>query len=706
MTRLLVDLLGSKARVIAAVVLIQMGFLFLLPDDSQASTPERAQSRLEQAVEDGVQVYPRAFFSRFNPQTARDMIDRLPGFTLDLGDDDLRGFGKTAGNVLIDGERPSSKVGGIEDALKRIPSARVERIEVIRGSAGASEASGQAVVADVIRTKGRQAGTLGFTLERAGDGSVYPSVELTYARRFGGWDVSTKVNAFLELYPLEGPRISRDADGTLSRSQLEDRKSRLEEAFISSEARRGLGGGVLTLTGRFGRSALLPDTERLGFDGRLPDDSPDERLFIDFDSVFVDAELGVDWSRQAGGDWMVKLLSLSFFRDLDLQQSVSTERPVGDLQSFSDFDALERKFETVFRATLSRGGERRFKPEFGGEIAYNRLDSALRLVTEEDGISSNISLPAANVLVEELRAEVFANLIWKAAERLRIETGLAAEASVITVSGDAENTQRFLFAKPFATLIYDARPGLQFRLGARRSVGQLDFSDFAASAEAEDDRFLGGNPELEPDKTTRLSFTTDMRSEQHGALNVELFHEWRADVLEQMVLPSGASGTANAGDARVWGATANASLPLEFFIPGGLIELEAEALESEFEDPITGRSRVLSDLTARKILAEFRQDLPERRISWGFSYQDAEERSFFYTDEESFNRDGGVWSLFVETTGFAGLRTTLSLRNIGKRNFYRERVFYHPDRSGSLRGSEVISRDRDMFISLTASAQF
>lgn len=697
---------GSRTCIIAAFALIQTAILLLSSANSQASATETTRSSVEPAIDDGVQVYPRAFFNRFNPQTARDMINRLPGFMLDLGDDDLRGFGKTAGNVLIDDERPSSKKGGIEDALNRIPAAQVERIEVIRGSAGASEASGQAVVANVIRTRGSQAGTWEFTLERAADGSIYPIGEITYARRFGGWDVSTKVNAFWERYPLEGPRMSRDADGILILSQIEDRKSLLEEAFISLEAKRGAGGGVLTLTGRFGRSALLPDTERLGFDGRLPDESPDERLFIDFDSIFIDGELGVDWSRPVGGDWAVKLLSLSSYRDIEQRQLVSTERPIGDLRSASDFDAFENKFETVFRATVGRGGERRFKPEFGGEVAYNRLDSALRLVTEENGISSSISLPAADVLVEETRADVFANIIWKAAESLTVETGLAAEVSKIAVSGDAENTQGFFFAKPFATLIYDARPSLQFRLGARRSVGQLDFSDFAASAEAEDDRFLGGNPELEPDKTTRLSLTTDLRSENNGALNVELFHEWRSDVLEQIVLPSGASGTANTDDARVWGVTANAALPLDFLIPGGLIEVGAEVSDSEFNDPITGQSRVLSDLTTPKILAEFRQDLPEQKFSWGFSYRAAEEHSFFFTNEESFNRDGDVWSFFVETTRFAGLRTNLSLRNIGERNFYRERVFYDPDRSGPQTGSEVISRDRGMFISLTVSGQF
>ncbi|MEM6545145.1 MAG: Plug domain-containing protein, partial [Pseudomonadota bacterium] len=77
---------------------------------------------------DSVKIYDRAFFDRFNPQTASDLIDRLPGFTLDAGAESLRGFGGAAGNVLIDGERPTSKSGGIEEALRRTPANQVERI--------------------------------------------------------------------------------------------------------------------------------------------------------------------------------------------------------------------------------------------------------------------------------------------------------------------------------------------------------------------------------------------------------------------------------------------------------------------------------------------------------------------------------------------------------------------------------------------------
>ncbi|MEO0365881.1 MAG: hypothetical protein AAF265_10345, partial [Pseudomonadota bacterium] len=65
-----------------------------------------SSSRADDAIptpsdSESIQRYERAFFARFNPQTALDLVERLPGFTLDQGNENLRGFGGAAGNVLI-----------------------------------------------------------------------------------------------------------------------------------------------------------------------------------------------------------------------------------------------------------------------------------------------------------------------------------------------------------------------------------------------------------------------------------------------------------------------------------------------------------------------------------------------------------------------------------------------------------------------------
>src|SRR6187551_432895 len=54
-------------------------------------------------------VYDAAFFAQYAPSNALEIARQVPGFTLDLGNLDTRGFAGAAGNVVINGARPSSK---------------------------------------------------------------------------------------------------------------------------------------------------------------------------------------------------------------------------------------------------------------------------------------------------------------------------------------------------------------------------------------------------------------------------------------------------------------------------------------------------------------------------------------------------------------------------------------------------------------------
>src|SRR5471032_2855328 len=98
----------------------------------------------------GISTYPASFFTDSRPATAYDMVSRLPGFSLDTGQS-ARGFAGTAGNVLIDGVRPTTKTDDLNSILNRIPAASVERIDVIRGSAPGIDMQGQSVVANIVR---------------------------------------------------------------------------------------------------------------------------------------------------------------------------------------------------------------------------------------------------------------------------------------------------------------------------------------------------------------------------------------------------------------------------------------------------------------------------------------------------------------------------------------------------------------------------
>lgn len=658
------------------------------------------------AAPTGTDVYPRGFFDRFFPQTALEMLQRVPGFALQRGAV-LRGFAGAAGNVLIDGERPTIKSGGLEDFLSRIPADAVDRIEVTRGAQRAGETAGQSIVANVIRKPQAVAGTWSAELERNIEGLIYPRAEISVAAPLGAWRTTTKLNAFWEQFVFtDFDRKRFDAGGNLLLFDRETLPSTLGEAFLATEGKRTWLGGTLTLNGRFGYSKFYQETGRDGFIARQPDaGTPDRRTDIRLDSEFVEGEVSADWAGNISPRWTLKLLMLGTLRDGSEASLNRVEEPVGGAPQLLRFAAARQPLELLTRATLGQlvGA---FRPEFGLELAYNRLRSRIALESEDARGVRPIPLPASDVVATEWRGEAFANLAWQFAPRWTLETGLAAEQSRITVTGNAAGENSFFFWKPSLALTFQPSATLQLRAGMRRTVGQLNFNDFAASANAEDDRLLAGNPDLGPDSVWRGSLTADYRLPSGFAFNLEAFHEWRSDVLEQIVLPSGVAGLANAGSARVWGAQINGALPLRAILPGGLLEVNALLRDARFDDPITGETRRITGLADPVATVNFRQDLTAHRVAWGLRYELPREVQIFFANEAIFEERSGQLAAFVETTRFLGVRMQLEVRNIGGQEFPRDRRLFAPDRSGAFLGSEVLRRRRGEFVTFTVSDQF
>ena len=122
----------------------------LLSSPAMAQTAPDPVSPVADAARQGVLVFETAFFADARPDTALDMIARLPGFAFESGDSGTRGLAGTAGNVLIDGARPSTKSDSLDQILRRISAAGVARVELIRGGAPGIDMQGRSVVANVV----------------------------------------------------------------------------------------------------------------------------------------------------------------------------------------------------------------------------------------------------------------------------------------------------------------------------------------------------------------------------------------------------------------------------------------------------------------------------------------------------------------------------------------------------------------------------
>lgn len=646
--------------------------------------------------------YPSAFFNQYTPQNAMDMIRRLPGFSFDQGSD-VRGFGGAAGNVLIDGSRPTSKAGGLRSALRRIPAAQVERIVILRGGANAGEAAGQSVVANVIRKSGGTSGTWKSTIRRQpNSGRVYPQIEGTLTSKIGAWDTTFEINTGTEGGYRTAEIVELDATETLVDVADEDFVTKDHWFIIGAEGSRPLAGGKLTLNGRIDRWRGDRDTDRTGYIGRFQSGSQDTLWYLDETTDNLEMEFGLTWNRTFSNGWRMNAIGLINTNNREYESGTTDSNFIDDTSTFDEYFQDKDKSELIARTTYGKTTGA-LKPEFGIEVAQNKLHNFV-----EDFPGGVFSAAGSeDVHVKELRGEAFATLNYQARPDLTIESGLTYEASRINVTGDADQEQTFKFLKPRIAATYAFNDDIQLTLEAERTIGQLDLNNFGSSQQAEDDRVTAGNPNLQPDKTKKIGATFDWKFSERGSLKVEALHEWRSDILEQIILPDGSEGLGNAGNARFWAIVTDLKLPLDFALPGGLLEVKHFYRRSSFKDPVlNGDDSLISDYTPNWVRMDFRQDLPEHKFSWGITYWGSFGDSTFNVSEISRVEGNKRLRFFIETTRFFGVKTRFSVRDANTGRFDRTRFFHDGSRAGALTGTEVAKRVRRPFFEINFSGTF
>lgn len=649
---------------------------------------------MAQATPSPLQTFPAEFFQPFHPDDALDMLERAPGFTIDFGDE-IRGLGGASGNVLIDGVRPAAKSGGVEEALERIPAARVEAIELIDG-AQVPDARGRVLFANVrLRRSAGGSGAWSLSAKRAPDGELSPELSVTYARAGGVWRTEAGLEAERWTEPLSA-RHRFDEDGAPAPAWAEQRAGyRGWDLSTSGSASRGLAGGDLSLTARFERETGDGERRIAGPDAGAVELNAGRWSVAGF-------EAGAEWGGPIGQALTGKLVALlSGGRDDENE----TDRSELDGAMVEQAQARSRQTsgELVLRGAIRREG--RLDLEVGAEAALNGLDSRLSYAVDDGGGLEEVDLPAADVRVREYRGEGFVNLGADIGPRLRLDAALAVEASRLSVRGDVAETQSFVFWKPSVAVTYSRPSGLRLALGLQEKVGQLDFENFAASVDTEDDQAFGGNPALLPERALRLYADLTRPFGDGGALSVVAFHEWRRDVLEYALLPSGAEGLANVGEARAWGVTWAATIPLGGLWKGARLEFTGEALDAVVDDPVTGRPRQVNQLDPLEFAVRFRSDRPDLRLSWGVTYESPQRIRSYYLGTVLEERWTHRLSGFVETTRLKPLKLTLEVEGI---NNETEEVWraYDPDRGGPASGAEHIVFDRGVYVTLTASRTF
>ena len=640
---------------------------------------------------DAIVTYLPEFFQRYQPNTALEMVQQVPGFTINNGGSG-RGFGGAAGNILINDRRPSSKQDTPSAILGRISSSQVLRIELIRVAVRDIKLQGQPAVVNVILKEDSPAAIRWELLNRL---SLYvgssPGGSISLADRWGEVEYNIGVDGRYTQYTDPGEYERLDGNGTLTELRVDDDLGQGYDANGYVNASTWLGQTFFQLNTKVGaenRDYKLFSVRT----SQAPVAAPRMEV-IKTKRRNKRLELGIDGERILSEDLLSKALFI--YNLLDQLPSASQEEinSAGQMTRYQlQLDDVEDS-EMILRLEFDWAGLADHAVQVDLERAVNVLDNQ-QVFTEDTGAGPVvIDIPDANTRVEEVRWDLQAQDTWDLGDFV-LDYGLGWERSTLSQTGDSAQERTFKFLKPRTVLTYSPVRGQQTRLQLVREVSQLNFRDFVSAAVFEDDDVALGNPDLHPDSTWAAEFSHERRFGDVGVIKLTAFHDWITDVLDLLPLTPTFEAPGNIGDGRRWGLILETTLPLAWTgLDGAQITLKGRWQDSTVVDPVTGEDRALSgeggfrgDMAFRNenkyaYDIDFRQDLEAARVSWGWGLAARGKRTLFKANELDIFDEGKDLFAFIETTRWFGLNMRIEGINLLDTLNTRDRTIYLGERS-------------------------
>ncbi len=621
-------------------------------------------------------VYPASFFARYRPVTALDMVRRVPGFRLNEGSG-RRGFAEAAGNVLVNGERPSTKSDSLSDILARIPAARVEKIILIRGNTAGYDLPGQDVIVDVrLKTATETVHRWKIDVEQDVDGGpVTPTGFLS--RSATGENLRYDIGATVRRFAINATSLERLLLGEArSLGELRDEDLVIDglELELAGNTELHRGGNLFHLNGKinFNHRTMEELSRRTAqaadrIDRLVTERNGQDRLRF---------ELGADWSHSFGV-LDAKLIGLGRRTDFDRFSSRDDRESDGTpiVYRLADSDSVET--EIIGRIELDWKGMADHLLELDAEGAINRLSNALVFTLDEGGGPRMIPVPGANTLVRERRGDFGLKDSWTHGPWV-VEARMGAEVSTIIQTGDARNRRSFFFLKPRFMAAWAPKAERNLRLTVRRDVAQLNFFDFVSATNFADEQLALGNPELKPERTWILEASFEQRFGSIGVATLTPFYHRITDVQDLLPLRDDLEVPGNIGSGTRVGIRWEMTFPLDDWLglPGARLDVEGAAQRSRVRDPVTGRKRPLSLERRLRNDIQFRQDFHRARVAWGFEILQTAPLPFFGIDERVLDDRGVSLDAFVETTRFFGFKIRIRAENLINDTSVRDRAVF------------------------------
>ncbi len=653
----------------AALLLACSAFLAAPPANAQEQ--ETATASLAPRVENGRQIYEVSQFTRFAPQTALDIARNIPGFSITQVSGD-RGLGEATQNVLINGQRVTGKSNDAETALSRIGVSSIIRLEIAEGSTwNVSGLSGQ--VLNVVTKADALQGNFTWRPQfrkriepnwfngevnvsgQLGKGSFTLGLNGNNSFRGGGW----------------GQEIRRDAAGNLIfvRDQFGESKGDRPK-LTATYALKSSNGNIFNANAagelfRF-RNVRTFDRRQTG----RPDIFEQRRGSEDEWNM----ELGADYEFGLGKG-RLKLIGFHRFEHSEFGNIFRSDFTDGTLPSGQRFDQAIDEGESVGRAEYRwKAGKADWQVSVEG--AYNFLEAKSEFFTlSTNGDFQPELLEDPNARVEEKRAQAILSYGRPLSDSLSLQLTGGGEYSILSQSGANELTRKFLRPKGSISLAWKASPRLNISTKIQRKVGQLNFGDFLASVDVQNNNNNGSNNKLVPPQSWLLDIEANRSLGKSGSIKLLIAAEAISDIVDQIPLSATSEAPGNLPSAKRLRGEINTSFLLDTLgFKGAKLDTVLALQTASLRDPLTGEKRPISNRGRTYWNIDFRHDIPGTKWAWGFFAEQDTGYGFYRLDYFSKEfKSLPFTSVFVEHKDVFGLKVKGQLFNlIGQQEKYRE----------------------------------
>ena len=603
--------------------------------DAAAQSPANIDESANSTV-----IYTADSFSQYNPITASDMLDRIPGVSLRGGGPGSgrgdRGLG-TGGNLLINGQRIAGKGNSARDQLDRITAAEVERIEIIRDTSGALNVRGASEVINVIllASQSRSSTTVELVNRLNHDNTLETGGSVAWSKQVGNFQALVNLEARPNYENRDNREVRLGPDnevvGTLFETNIRDQ----QENTLSSNMSYSLGDHRMQLNALI-REGDHPRPVRRDFV-----DFTDAGLFNRIEEEDVNKEES-NW--EVGGDYEYSFddgsrLSVLFVANNEIRNNVRerySANPAEEGLSKNLFiDSRQERQEFIIQGNYNFSITETQSLRVGIESADTQLDSSLLIGSSSGsepasasvgGLSPLLSVSNPGTKVQEIRYEGFAFHNWTLSDRSSLESSLVYETSEISQTGAVNKTRDFQFWRPSFDYRFNITENFRFRGTVKRSVSQLSFSSFAATTNEEDRDLnaLAGNPELEPQTSWDYEGQLEYRLPNDGGVissNISYsdIDNYIGRINATIDPNEPLSATGNVAPAKRWAMFNRASIRLNSLsLPNAILGVTLGLFDSEIIDPFLKTKQRIGGRGFAGI--NFRHDITSLGLSYGIDY--------------------------------------------------------------------------------------